>query len=161
MKRRQFIYNSAAATLGAGLSSNVLAALQAMGQVNGDIHAVTGQGADISLLASELSELKEGLRGRLLLQGNEGYDEARRVLNASIDRHPALIVQPSGASDVRTAVSFANAHELLLAVKCGGHSPSGKSTCQGGMQIDLSSMRGARVDLPTQTCHVAGGSHFG
>ena len=50
MKRRQFIYNSAAASLGAGLSSNVLAALEAMGQVNGDIHAVTGRGADISLL---------------------------------------------------------------------------------------------------------------
>ena len=160
MKRRHFIYNSFAASLGAGLSSNVLAALQAMGQVNGDIHAVTGQGADISLLASELTELKESLRGRLLLSGNEGYDQARRVLNASIDRHPALIVQPSGAADVRTAVSFANAHELLLAVKCGGHSPSGKSTCQGGMQIDLSSMRGARVDLPAGTCHVAGGSHL-
>jgi len=160
MKRRQFIYNSAAASLGAGLSSNLLAALEAMGQVNGDIHAVTGQGADVNLLASELTELKESLRGRLLLPGNEGYDQARHVLNASIDRHPALIVQPSGASDVRTAVGFANAHELLLAVKCGGHSPSGKSTCQGGMQIDLSSMRGARVDLPAGTCHVAGGSHL-
>ena len=161
MKRRQFIYNSAAAGLGAGLSSNVFAALEAMGQVNGDIPAITGQGADISLLASELAELKAGLRGRLLLSGNEGYDQARHVLNASIDRHPALIVQPSGASDVRTAVSFANAHELLLAVKCGGHSPSGKSTCQGGMQIDLSSLRGARIDLPAGTCHVAGGSHLG
>lgn len=160
MKRRRFIYNSVAASLGVGLSSNVLAALEAMGQVNGDVHAVTGQGADISLLASELTELKDSLRGRLLLSGNEGYDEARHVLNASIDRHPALIVQPSGAADVRTAVKFANAHELLLAVKCGGHSPSGKSTCQGGMQIDLSSMRGARVDLPAGTCHVAGGSHL-
>ena len=113
MKRRHFIYNSFAASLGAGLSSNVLAALEAMGQVNGDILAVTGQGAGISLLTSELSELKESLQGRLLLSGNEGYDQARRVLNASIDRHPALIVQPSGAADVRTAVSFANAHELL------------------------------------------------
>lgn len=160
MKRRQFIFNSAAASLGAGLSGNVLAALEAMGQVNGDIHAVTGQGADISLLASELTELKDSLRGRLLLPGNEGYDQARHVLNASIDRHPALIVQPSGATDVRTAVGFANARELLLAVKCGGHSPSGKSTCQGGMQIDLSLMRGARVDLPAGTCHVAGGSHL-
>ena len=158
MKRRQFIYNSAAASLGAGLSSHVLAALEAMGQVNGDIHAVTGQGADINLRESELTELKGSLGGRLLLPGNEGYDQARHVLNASIDRHPALIVQPSGASDIRSAVGFANAHELLLAVKCGGHSPSGKSTCQGGMQIDLSSMRGARVDLPAGTCHVAGGS---
>jgi len=59
-----------------------------------------------------------------------------------------------------SAVSFANAHSLLLAVKCGGHSPSGKSTCQGGMQLDLSTFRGARVDLPAKTCHVAGGSHL-
>lgn len=160
MKRRQFIYNSAAATMGVGLSSNILAALESMSQVNGEIHAVTGMGAEVSLLPSELEELKQSLRGHLLLSGNDGYDQARRVLNPSIDRHPALIVQPSGASDVRAAVSFANAHELLVAVKCGGHSPSGKSTCEGGMQIDLSQMRGARVDLPAGTCHVAGGSHL-
>ena len=160
MKRRQFIYNSAAATIGVGLSSNILAALESMSQVNGEINAVTGMGTEVSLLPSELEELKQSLRGHLLLSGNDGYDQARRVLNPSIDRHPALIVQPSGASDVRTAVSFANAHELLVAVKCGGHSPSGKSTCEGGMQIDLSQMRGARVDLPAGTCHVAGGSHL-
>jgi len=160
MKRRQFIYASTAASLTAGFSSSILAALEALSQVNGDIKAVTGQGAEISLLASEVQELKDSLRGRLLMPGNDGYDQARRVLNASIDRHPALIVQPSGAADIMTAVSFANAHSLLLAVKCGGHSPSGKSTCQGGMQLDLSSFRGARVDLPARTCHVSGGSHL-
>ncbi len=160
MKRRQFIYASTAASLTAGFSSSILAALEALSQVNGDIKAVTGQGAEISLLASEVQELKDSLRGRLLMPGNDGYDQARRVLNASIDRHPALIVQPSGAADIMTAVSFANAHSLLLAVKCGGHSPSGKSTCQGGMQLDLSSFRDARVDLPARTCHVSGGSHL-
>ena len=147
-------------SLAVGFSSSVLAALETLSQVNGDIQAVTGQGAETSLLASELQELKDSLRGRLLMPGNDGYDQARRVLNASIDRYPALVVQPSGAADVMTAVSFANAHSLLLAVKCGGHSPSGKSTCQGGMQLDLSSFRGARVDLPAGTCHVAGGSHL-
>lgn len=160
MKRRHFIHASAAASLAAGFSSNILAALETMSQVNGDIQAVTGQGAKISLLASELKELKDGLRGRLLMPGNDGYDQARRVLNASIDRYPALVVQPSGAADIMTAVDFAKAHSLLLAVKCGGHSPSGKSTCQDGMQLDLSSFRGARVDLPAGTCHVAGGSHL-
>ena len=160
MKRRQFIHSSAAASLAVGFSSSVLAALETLSQVNGDIQAVTGQGAEISLLTSELQELKNSLRGHLLIPGNEGYDQARRVLNASIDRYPALVVQPSGAADVMTAVSFAKAHSLLLAVKCGGHSPSGKSTCQGGMQLDLSSFRGARVDLPAGTCHVAGGSHL-
>lgn len=160
MKRRQFIHASAAASLTAGLSSSVLAALETMSQVNGDIPAITGEGTDVSLLASELQELKDSLRGRLLMSGNDGYDQARRVLNASIDRYPALIIQPSGVSDIMSAVSFANDHDLLLAVKCGGHSPSGKSTCQGGMQLDLSSFRGARVDLPAGTCHVDGGSHL-
>ena len=161
MKRRHFIHASAAASLATGFSTNVLAALEAISQVNGDVQAVTGQGAEVSLLASELQELKSSLRGRLLMPGNDGYEQARRVLNASIDRHPALVVQPSGAADVMTAVSFAEAHSLLLAVKCGGHSPSGKSTCQGGMQLDLSTFRGARVNLPAGTCHVAGGSHLG
>jgi len=160
MKRRQFIYASAAASVATGFSSSVLAALEALSQVNGDIRAVTGQGADISLLASEVQELKDSLRGRLLMPGNDGYDQARRVLNASIDRYPALVVQPSGVADIMSAVSFAENHALLLAVKCGGHSFSGKSTCQGGMQLDLSTFRGARVDLPAETCHVAGGSHL-
>jgi len=158
MKRRQFIHASAAASLATGFSGSILAALETMTKVNGDVLAVTGQGAEVSLLASELQELKDALRGRLLLSGNDGYDAARRVLNASIDRYPALVVQPSGSADVMTAVNFAEAHSLLLAVKCGGHSPSGKSTCQNGMQIDLSSFRSARVDLPASTCHVAGGS---
>lgn len=158
MKRRQFIHASAAASFAAGFSGSVLAAFESMGQVNGEIQAVTGEGAKVSLLASELEELKESLRGRLLMPGNAGYDQARHVLNGSIDRYPALVVQPSGAADIMTAVSFANVHALLLAVKCGGHSPSGKSTCQDGMQLDLSTLRGARVDLPARTCHVAGGS---
>ncbi len=68
------------------------------------------------------------------------------MLNASIDKHPALVVQPSGPADVRTAVDFARANALLLAVKCGGHSYGGKSTCDGGLQIDLSRFRGVRVD---------------
>ena len=74
MKRRQFLYASAATSLTAGVSSSVLAALDTLSQVNGDIQAVTGQGADISLLASEVQELKAGLRGRLLMPGNDGYD---------------------------------------------------------------------------------------
>jgi FAD/FMN-containing dehydrogenase len=97
----------------------------------------------------------------LLLPGQPGYDDARRVLNASIDRHPALVVQPTGAADVRTAVNFARQHDLLLAVKCGGHSYGGKSTCDGGLQIDLSRFRSVRVDPVSRTAWVAGGSLLG
>jgi len=70
------------------------------------------------------------------------------VLNRSIDKRPALVVQPSGVADVRSAVTFARDRDLLLAVKCGGHSFGGKSTCDGGMQIDLARLRGL-ADLGT------------
>jgi hypothetical protein len=83
------------------------------------------------------------------------------VLNASIDKHPALVVQPSGAADVRTAVRFARQHNMLLAVKCGGHSYAGKSTCEGGMQIDLSRFRAVRIDPDARIAYVAGGSLLG
>ena len=74
---------------------------------------------------SAVKELSDSLQGRLLLPGQEGYDVARRVLNPTIDKHPALIVQPSGAADIMSAVTFARERELLVAVKCGGHSFSG------------------------------------
>ena len=137
------------------------AALAAMTEVSGDVNAVTGSGAAITLEQSALKELSDSLRGRLLLPGFEGYDQARKVINPDIDKYPALIVQPSGAADVMNAVDFARERELLLAVKCGGHSFAGKSTCNGGMQIDLSTFRNARVEPETQTAYVAGGSLLG
>jgi FAD/FMN-containing dehydrogenase len=83
------------------------------------------------------------------------------VLNKSIDRHPALIVQPSGVADIQNAVNFAGERDMLLAIKCGGHSYSGKSTCEGGMQIDLSSYRHARINRAARTAYIAGGSLLG
>jgi FAD/FMN-containing dehydrogenase len=93
-----------------------------------------------------------------LLPGHEAYEQARRVLNASINKHPAIIVQPKGMSDVKNAVDFARESSLLVAVKCGGHSPSGKSTCDGGMMIDLSLLRNVRVDPDRRVAQVSGGS---
>ncbi len=126
-----------------------------------DIRAVTREGTATAIAASDLQQLRSSLRGPLLLAGDAGYDTARRVLNESIDRHPALIVQPTGPADVRTAVDFARQHDLLLAVKCGGHSYSGKSTCDGGLQLDLSRMHGVRVDPLAKVAYVAGGSLLG
>ena len=97
----------------------------------------------------------------MLLAGEDGYEQARRVLNESIDMHPALVVQPTGVADVQAAVNFARERELLLAVKCGGHSPSGKSTCDKGMQVDLSRFRGVRVDPEARRAFVDGGSLLG
>ena len=163
MKRRHFLQSSVAAALAASLpaSQAVAAALAAMSEISGDVGAVTGGGREVTLEQAALKELAGSLRGRLLLPGFEGYDQARRVLNAGIDRYPALIVQPTGAADVMNAVTFARERELLLAVKCGGHSYGGKSTCDKGMQIDLSTFRGCRVDPFNRTAYVAGGSLLG
>jgi len=160
MKRRHFLQSSIAAAVAASLptSQAVAAALAAMSEVTGDVNAVTGAGAQITLEKAAVKELGDALRGRLLLPGFEGYDSARRVLNPSIDKFPALIVQPTGAADVTQAVTFARERDLLVAVKCGGHSYGGKSTCDGGMQIDLSTFRNARVDPFSKTAYIAGGS---
>jgi len=159
MNRRRFVLSSVAAGVGLALAGRN--ALAALAPIVDDVGAVTGDGAKVSLAKSAVQELRDALRGPLLLPGQAGYDEARRVRNASIDKHPALIVQPTGAADVRTAVGFARQHDLLLAVKCGGHSYGGKSTCEGGMQIDLSRMRGVLVDPHARRARVFGGSLLG
>ena len=129
--------------------------------VDADIDAVTGDGASVTLKRAAVQELGESLRGNLLLPGHSAYDDARRVLNASISKYPALIVQPRGVADIRKAVDFARGSSVLVAVKCGGHSHSGKSTCDGGMMIDLSLMRGVRVDPEARIAYVSGGSLLG
>ena len=155
MNRRHFMQSAVAAGVAMAIP------LRALTEVNDAVAAVTGAGAEISLEKAAVKELSDSLRGNLLLPGNAGYDVARRVLNRGIDKHPALIVQPSGVADIQNAIDFARERELLLAVKCGGHSWSGKSTCDGGMQIDLSTLRHARVNTRTRRAYVAGGSLLG
>jgi len=101
------------------------------------------------------------VRGRVLSPGDEGYDEARAIWNGLIDRKPALIVQCTGAADVVDAVNFAREHDLLLSVKGGGHNVAGNAVNDGGLVIDLSGMRGVRVDPSTQTVRVQGGATLG
>ena len=163
MNRRHFFQGSLAAAVAASLSGGQAfgSVLQALTQVTSSINAITGDGGDVVLEQAAVQELSDGLRGNLLLTGSEAYDKARRVLNKSIDKYPALIVQPSGVADIQNAVTFARERRLLVAVKCGGHSFSGKSTCNGGMQIDLSHVRGVRVDPKSRTAYVDGGSHLG
>ena len=127
-------------------------------QVPPDIHAITGGGGQVTLKGKDVADLAARLRGKLLLGGDEGYEQARHILNPSFDKHPALIAQATGTADVRTAVDFARENDLLLAVKCGGHSFSGKSTCDGGMMIDLSPFRHVRVNPKARRARVTGGS---
>ena len=162
MNRRHFVQSSVAAAVACALPyGRVFAVNPAATQAAGGIAAVTGRGAATVIEQAAIKELKASLRGALLLSGDAGYDEARRVLNESINKHPALIVQPTGVADVRTAVNFAREHDLLLAVKCGGHSPGGKSTCNGGLQVDLSRFRGVTVDPAARRAFVNGGSLLG
>lgn len=163
MNRRRFLRSSTALAVAAALPSHQAQAFlyQALTAISADVRALDVSGADVVLERAAVQELADNLRGAVLLPGNEAYEKARRVLNASIDKHPALVVQPSGVADIRSAVTFARERNLLLAVKCGGHSYSGKSTCDGGMQIDLSSFRSARIDRAARTAYVAGGSLLG
>jgi FAD/FMN-containing dehydrogenase len=156
MDRRHFLQSAVAAGVASALPLRM-----ALAEVTGDVAAVTGAGGSISIERAAVQELSDSLRGSLLMPGNAGYDIARSVLNKAIDRSPALIVQPTGVADIQNAVTFARERDLLLAVKCGGHSSSGKSTCEGGMQIDLSTYRHARVNPGSRTAYVAGGSLLG
>lgn len=98
-----------------------------------------------------LTAFADELRGPLLTPGMEAYEAARRVFNGMIDRHPALIAQCLGASDVKVAVDYARAHDLPVAIRGGGHNVAGHGTCDGGVLIDFSRMRTARVDVEAQT----------
>ncbi|MEM1092186.1 MAG: FAD-dependent oxidoreductase, partial [Pseudomonadota bacterium] len=122
---------------------------------------MTCDGQAVALAAADVQDFSNRLKSHLLLPHVDGYDKARLLLNPTFDKHPALIAQPTGVADVQSAVNFAREHKLLVAVKCGGHSASGKSTCDGGLQIDLSKFHGVRVDPKARTARVDGGSLLG
>ena len=93
-----------------------------------------------------VAELVESVRGEVIRPGEEAYDEARSIWNGVHDRRPALIVRCAGVADVMRAVEFARSEQLLVAVRGGSHSIPGFSTCDGGVVIDVSPMKGVRVD---------------
>jgi len=109
----------------------------------------------------DLQSLRGGLRGALLQPGDAGYDAARHVWNGSIDRKPALIARCTGAADVIAAVAFARANGLLVSVRGGGHNVTGNAVCDGGLMIDLSPMKGVRVDPVARTVRAQGGVTWG
>lgn len=120
---------------------------------------VPGNAPVLSALQDEaIDTLRQGLRGALLRAGDAGYDEARRVNNALIDRHPALIVRCTGPADVAAAVTFARDNNLLLSVRGGGHNVAGSAIADGGLVIDLSLLRNVRVDPVACTVRAGGGA---
>ncbi len=93
-----------------------------------------------------ISAFKASLKGELLCPEDTGYDVARTVWNAMIDRRPALIARCVNAADVVCAVNFARTHDLIVSVRGGGHNVAGKAVCDDGLMIDLSLMKGIQLD---------------
>src|SRR2546421_1070849 len=109
-----------------------------------------------------IEAFRRGFCGQALLPGDAGYDSARRIWNASIDKHPGLIVRCSDAADVVRAVKFSRANHLLVAVKSGGHNVAGRALCDDGIVVDLSAMNRVSVDPELRTVRVqAGGAARG
>ena len=111
--------------------------------------------------ALDIAGLQDGFRGELIRPEDPGYEDARKVWNGSIDRFPALIARCAGVADVIAAVKFAKDNGLLVAVRGGGHSYPGHSVCDGGLVIDLSLMKGIRVDPEARTVRAQAGALLG
>lgn len=109
----------------------------------------------------EQLELAPGFKGEVIRPGQPGYDDARSIINGMIDKHPALIVRPTGAADVIDAVNLAREHGLPVGIRCGGHSVAGNGVCEGGIQIDLSSLKGVHVDPSARRARAEAGVLWG
>lgn len=112
----------------------------------------------VSVSSSAADELKAAIRGELLLPGDAGFDAARSIWNAMIDRHPAMILRCAGVADVRRGVTFARDHGLPLAVHSGGHNIAGTALCDDGLVIDLSPMKSVQIDPVAKRAYVEPGA---
>lgn len=124
------------------------------------MQVTTGPGGRQKVDGQDIRIFADRLQGPLLQPTSDGYDDARRVWNGMIDKRPALIARCAGVADVVEAVNFCREHEVLLAVRGGGHNVAGTATCDGGLVLDLSSMRGVHVDPQARTARVEGGATF-
>lgn len=165
MKRRDFcksvVLGSATAMLPATMLRAFAAEAANATTGAGELQAITLSGKQTVIPAAAVKAFAANLHGRALTASDADYELARRLWNKMIDKRPALIARCSGATDIAHAVSFAREHDLLVAVRGGGHSLPGYSMCDGGLVIDLSVMRSARVDPVAKTAQVAGGAWIG
>jgi len=113
------------------------------------------------MLAIDIQAFKSTFRGSLFEPADPGYNEARRIWNASVDKHPRLIARCTGVSDVIAAVNFARANNLVTAIRGGGHNVGGRALCDDGIVIDLSGMRSVHVDSSERRVRVQGGTTLG
>src|ERR671924_608581 len=110
---------------------------------------------------SDLERLRDSLHGPLIQPGDKGYDEARSIWNGAIDLRPACVARCTGVADVVAAVRYARERDLLVAVRSGGHGVAGHAVWDGGLVIDLSPMKGIRVDPATRTARAEAGVLWG
>jgi FAD/FMN-containing dehydrogenase len=116
---------------------------------------------DGGAVAVAIESLRGTLRGEVCKPGEPGYDAARRIWNAMVDRRPAVVVRAAVDRDVVETVRFAAKHQLVIAIRAGGHNIAGNAVCDGGLQLDLSSMRDVRVDPVKRRAHVEAGAVLG
>lgn len=114
-----------------------------------------------SVMASRISTIPERFKGQVIYPGDAEYDSARKVWNGMIDKYPAAVVRPADEGDVIAAVDFARDHQLPLSVRGGGHNVAGHATNNGGIVIDLSSMKKIEVDPVNRTVRAQGGVVWG
>lgn len=126
-----------------------------------DTTVIKLNGGTASLTPDAISALRAGIGGQVLVPGEAGYDKARTVWNATIDKHPGLVVRCAGVADVMQAVRFARQHEFLVAVRAGGHNIAGKAIADGALLIDLSNLRSVRVDPTAKVAWVEPGATLG
>lgn len=126
-----------------------------------DVPAIALNGDSMTLDKADIRDFAASLDGIVLRPDSVGYDIARQVWNRFWDRRPALIARCTSTDDVVACVNFARANILLTAVRCGGHSMSGKGVCDGGLVIDLSYMNDVDIDVANKVAHIGGGALLG
>ena len=114
-----------------------------------------------SVPAPALRAFGERFHGRLISPSDEGYDEARSIWNGAIDRRPGLVARCADASDVRSAVRLAREHDLRMSVRSGGHGVGGLALCDDGLVVDLSALKGVRVEAGNRLAEVEAGVNLG
>ncbi len=122
---------------------------------------MTTETTTLAAATTDLERLRDSIRGPVIGPDDEGYDAARAIWNGAIDRRPACVARCTGVADVVAAVRFARERDLLVAVRSGGHGVGGHALCDGGLVIDLSPMKGIRVDPAARTARAEAGVLWG
>jgi len=159
MKRRSVLKGAIAGGIAASTTARAVFAT-ANPPLTG-VSAATLSGGETRLSKAAVLDLQNAMTGTVLQARSPGYDAARSLWNAMIDKHPALIAQCTSAEDVAAAVKFGREHSLLTSVRCGGHSFSGKSVAENGLMIDLGFMHNVEVDTGQRIAHTDGGARLG